>query len=156
MDAALLAAPVTAPGYLIEIGFDPIRRYSTRGLQAYAGQTWIGGAGWTYEGNALRVPGGDPVLTRLILSQGVVGRTARVWMFYGDTAHDGTTQLVVDGFCDGAPALTDSIVLPIFEDAAGMMYAPRKRLRPETGFNVLPQPGLKLYWNGATIVLNDK
>ena len=154
MNPALIAASVTAPGYLIELGFSPVRYFSTRGLQTWAAQTWVSGS-WLYSDGKLTVPEGDPALTKLILSQGTVGRSVRVWIFCGATATDANTQLLFDGYADGATALTDSIELPLFDTAAAFMFAPRKRIRADTGFSQLPHAGMKIKWGNVTIRLNE-
>src|SRR6185295_8938231 len=146
-----LAAPVTLPGYLIEIAFAPVRYFSTRGVQTWATHTWVS-SGWRFTTDRLSLPGGDPAMTQLILSQGVVSRRVRVWMFYGMVADDTNTQLLYDGVCDGAPTLVGSITLALFDRAMAVLFAPRQRMRPELGFSVLPQKGLKLVWNLTTFV----
>jgi hypothetical protein len=150
-----VTAPVTLPGYLIEIDFAPPRYYSTRGLQTWASQTWVSGA-WIFSGQQLALPGGDPAMVQLILSQGVVGRVVRVWTFYGNTATDTNTELTFAGVCDGAPSLIGDIRLTLFDRAMAVMFAPRQRFRPELGFSVLPQKNFRIEWNGTTIVFKDQ
>jgi hypothetical protein len=150
-----LTAPVTLPGYLIEVAFDPPRYFSTRGVQLWATHTWVS-SGWVYTEDKLELPGGDPAFTQLILSQGVVGRVVRVWMFYGNTASDANTVLTYEGVIDGAPSLVNGITLTLFDRAIATLYAPRRRVRAELGFSVLPQRGLKIVWNGITIVFKDQ
>ena len=149
-----LAAPVKLPGYLNAIDFAPPRYFSTRGVQTWAGNTWVS-SGWRYTDDRLNLPGGDPAMTRLILSQGVVSRRVRVWLFYGLIADDTNTQLVFDGVCDGAPNLVDSISITLFDRAMAVLFAPRKRIRAENGFSVLPQKGFKLQWNLVTFEFKD-
>jgi hypothetical protein len=148
-------APVTLPGYLIEIDFSPVRYFSTRGLQMWGGHTWVS-SGWTFGGDRLVLPGGDPEMTRLILAQGVVSRRIRIWSFYGVTADDTTLDLLFDGVCDGAGNLIGSIALALFDNSQAVLFAPRRRVRPENGFSVLPQKGLKIVWNSTTFVLKDE
>lgn len=149
------AAPVTLPGYLIEVDFAPVRYFSTRGLQLWANQTWVS-SGWVFTDGKLVLPGGDPEMVRLILSQGIVGRVVKVWSFYGQTADDTNTQLLYVGVCDGASNLVGSITIGLFDNAISVLYAPRRRFRPELGFSVLPQKGLKIVWNSITIIFKDQ
>jgi hypothetical protein len=149
------SAPVTRPGYLIEIGFAPVRYFSTRGLQSWSGHTWVS-SGWVFSGQQLTLPGGDPSMTQLILSQGVVGRVVRVWLFYGEVATDTNTELTFSGVIDGAPALINDVRLTLFDRAMAIMYAPRQRFRPELGFSVLPQKGLRIDWNNVVIIFKDQ
>jgi hypothetical protein len=149
-----LDAPITKPGYLIEIDFDPPRYFSTRGVQGFSDLTWVTSA-WVFSTNKLTLPGGDPAMTQLILSQGVVGRRVRVWTFYGDYADDLNTVLTYDGVIDGASNLAQSIALGLYDRAIAVLYAPRQRISPELGFSVLPQKGRKIKWNETTFVFKD-
>jgi hypothetical protein len=149
-----LTAAVTLPGYLIEFDFSPPRYFSTRGLQNWASKAWAS-SGWTFDADKLSLPGGDPAMARLILSQGVVGKRVRVWIFYGNFADDTNTQLVFDGVADGAPSLVGSVVVTLFDQSIAVMYGPRARIRADGGFSVLPQKGLKIKWNGTTFQLKD-
>jgi hypothetical protein len=149
------AAPVTLPGYLIEVDFAPPRYFSTRGLQTWGSQTWVSGA-WVYTDGKLTLPGGDPEMTRLILAQGIVGKQVKVWTFYGQTADDTNTDLLFVGVADGASNLVGSISIGLFDNAVSVLYAPRRRFRPEFGFSVLPQKGLKIVWNSITFILKDQ
>ena len=151
---ATLAAPITQPGYLIEVDFDPPRYFSTRGLQTWASQTWAS-SGWTFADDKLTMAGGDPAMARLILQQGIVGRRVQVWLFYGNFADDTNIQLVFDGVADGAPNLVGSVVVTLFDQSIAVMYGPRTRIRASGGFSVLPQKGLKIKWNGTTFLLKD-
>jgi hypothetical protein len=150
-----VSAPVTRPGYLIEIGFAPVRYFSTRGVQSWGGHTWVS-SGWQFSGQQLILPGGDPAMTQLILSQGVVGRAVRVWLFYGATASDTNTEVTFVGVIDGAPSLINDVRLTLFDRAMAVMFAPRQRFRPELGFSVLPQKGLRIEWNNTVIVFKDQ
>jgi len=154
MNASLLSSPVTLPGYLIEVDFDPPRYWSTRGPQLWGGKTWVSHA-WQFSVDKLTLPGGDPNMTALILAQGVVGRQVRVWVFYGSFVDDTNTELLFDGVCDGAPNLVDPIDLKLFDQAIPVLFAPRQRIRPELGFSVLPQKGVKVQWNNITIEFKD-
>jgi hypothetical protein len=149
-----LAQPITKPGQLIEIDFSPPRYFSTRGVQGYGGKTWVTGA-WVFATDRLTLPGGDPAMTQLVLSQGVVGRRVRVWTFIGDYADDTNTELTYDGVIDGASDLIDPVTLMLFDRSISVMYSPRQRIRADTGFSVLPQKGLKITWKGIKFVFKD-
>lgn len=152
---ALLTAPVTKPGYLVQIDFLPPLYMSTRGIFDWGGRTWVA-SGIVYSKDQLSIPGGDLNMTRLCLQQGVTDRRVQVWAFYGDVATNDTVDLQFDGFIDGATSLFNPITLPLYSDSAAGLYGPRVMIRAETGFNVLPPPGFTMQWNGGTIKFPPK
>jgi hypothetical protein len=149
---AEVGKPITKPGYLFELGFSPTLYLSTRGLQNWNGKVW-GSTQIMFDGSALRVPGGDPVLSRLVQTQGVTDRVAKVWQFYGDAVTDDTILLIFDGFMDGAPSLTHNLQIDLYDNANKSMFLPRVRVRPGNDFPVLPAPGQRFAFGGVIFEL---
>jgi len=149
------AHPITKPGYLFELGFAPLLRFATRGDQTFDGQFFSGGIVSAYDVNARRLSLLNPNngVSLIGLAQGVSDRTARVWQFYGDAANTDNTILLLDGFIDGAPEIGDKVVLSLFAESSGVLYSPRHRITQQNGYNVLPQPGLRIQWGNALFVL---
>jgi hypothetical protein len=153
--ASETARPITKPGYLFELGFAPVLRYSTRGDQTYQGNIFVGGfvAAFDAGANRLSLINQDNSISSIVLAQGVADRYVRVWQFYGDLTSPATTMLLLDGFIDGAPAIGDRVVLSLYTESAGVMFAPRHRINRHNGYNVLPQPGLRIQWGNALFIL---
>jgi len=150
------ARPITKPGYLFELGFTPPLRYSTRGDQVFGGEYFAAGFVGAFDIGAKRLSliNQDNAVSTIVLAQGVADRYVRVWQFYGDSVTDDNTILLIDGFIDGAPAIGDRVILSLYAEAAGVMFAPRHRINRHNGYNVLPQPGLRIQWGNALFVLN--
>jgi len=149
---AEVVKPITKPGYLIELGFSPTMRFSSRGPQNWAGFFWIS-SGFQFKGSMLMLPGGDPALTSRIIAEGAADRSCRVWMFYSDTATDANTLLLFSGYIDGAPDLIENITLSLYSTSAKGLYAPRRKITRENGFSVLTAPGLRIQFGASTIEL---
>jgi hypothetical protein len=147
--------PITKPGYLFELGFTPPLRYSTRGDQVFGGEFFASGFVGAFDIGSRRLSliNQDNAVSTIVLSQGVADRYVKVWQYYGDAATTDTTILLLDGFIDGAPAIGDRVILSLYDEAAGVMFAPRHRINRHNGYNVLPQPGLRIQWGNALFVL---
>lgn len=152
---AKAAVSTTKPSYLIEIGFKSgTLRYSTRGFQTWNSYSWVSSP-WDYSMGRLGIKNGSPPIAALIVGQGSDDLPVTVWMFYGDTPADSGAVLIFDGFADGASELTDNIVMPLYPVSSRGMYCPRFRIIPANGFSVLPAPGTKIQWAGATFEIPD-
>jgi hypothetical protein len=153
--SAELSKPVTLPGYLIQIDLDGLTlRYSTRGAQTHAGQTWQPSP-WVYREGSLTVQGGDPAIASVLLSHDIYNRRVQVWMFYGEQVTPETLWPLFDGVIDGMPQVIDNIVLRLWQVSGATVYAPRGIINRESGFSVLPSPGLVFEWNGVIIQFGE-
>jgi len=106
----------------------------------------------------LTIRGGSPPIASLLIAQGTEDLPVKVWLFYGDTPTEVPSGplLVFDGFADGATDLVDTINVPLYTASARGLFTPRLRIIPTNGFNVLPAPGTKIQWAGATFEIPDK
>ena len=157
-------APVTAPGYLVEIGFSSPIRLSTRGDQSWDGQAWTGGRLGKVSGIASDGKGGqkarielintDLAYSALVLADGVAERTCRIWTFYGDNPDDAT--LVLDGVLDSADIRPDIVSVDVIGEAIKTATFPRRFIGRGTGFNQLRPAGTKITWGGQTYILERK
>lgn len=153
------ALPITKPGYLVELGFNPVLRFSTRGDQTFGGQLYVGSMIAQYDVGSKRLTllNPDNAISAIVLAEGVADRYARVWQFYGDAANTNATMVVFDGFIDGAPVISAAkVTLSLYNESAGALFSPRFRINYQNGFRVLPVPGLKLEWNDATFILEPE
>lgn len=158
---AATQAPVTTPGYLVEIGFSSPIRLSTRGDQSWNGQTWSGGRLGKVSGIASDGKGGqkarielintDLAYSALVLADGVAERPCRIWTFYGDNPDDAT--LVMDGVLDGADIKADMVGVDVIGETIKTATFPRRFIGKGTGFNRLRPAGTKVTWGGQTYIL---
>ena len=151
---ALINAPITKPGYLIEILYAPPLRYSTRGDQMWNGNLF--GAGFVKKytpSHLVSLLNAEFALSQLVLAQGATDIPCKVWQFYGDTAAVDTTVLQFDGVIDGAPVIGQTVDFALYDDSDVAVTSPRMSITPRNGFNVLPAPGLRVQWGASTLVL---
>jgi hypothetical protein len=150
--------PITKPGYLIELGFVPVLRFSTRGDLTFNGAQFISGFVAAYDNAARRLTlvNQDNAISSIVLAQGVADRSVKVWQFYGDLAVPEETVLSLDGYIDGAPSIGDRVTLSLYTASAGAMYSPRHRITRHNGYSVLPVPGLRIQWGQALFILKSE
>lgn len=150
-----IAAPITRPGYLVEIGFADPLRLSSRGDQSYDGLVWTGGRlgklAITEAGGSLELMNTDLLAGALVMGEGVADRAVRVWAFYGDDPAD--VAALFDGVADGAEIGADRVRLTLAAQNARTLFSPRRFVGPSAGFSRLTQAGTRLAWGGQTIIL---
>jgi hypothetical protein len=106
-----------------------------------------------FQGTALIVPGGFPLMTAAVLQQGLVDTVVSVWQFWGDTVDPLAVTKIYEGFLDGADSLTDPLRVNLYEDSSKALFLPRDRVRAGPDFPVLPAPGYKFTWAGVVFQL---
>lgn len=158
---ASVAATVTTPGYLVELGYSTTLRLSSRGDQSWDGYTWTGGrlgkvSGLTSTGGGdqrgrIELVNSDLAYSALVLNEGAADIRCRVWVFYGDNPAD--ASLVLDGVTDGADIAPDKVGLSVVGESMRTASFPRRIIGPSTGFNHLRPSGTRITWGGQTYVL---
>lgn len=158
-----LAKTVTTPLYLIQIGFTPVVRYSTRGDVSYNGQSWldIGASVDRITADSVRgrvatitLSNHDDAVSALILAQGIREKTCQIWQAYSATSPIPTDQIiqVFNGYLVEVPQVNTIVTLVANALPESVTLTPRFRITPPTA-NHLPPPGTKIAWNGETFVL---
>lgn len=167
-----VAAAVTLPGYLIEIGFTTPLRISTRGTLTWDSKSWAAAdarvSGLSADGSASSLNGALDIgnfdtnigglgsgMGVLVLAEGVAGRACSIWAYYGDTAPAaGDPVKVFSGVCDAADIPSDGPVrITLAQSGGRTLYCPRTYLTADSGFSYLPTPGQLVRFNGETIRL---
>lgn len=147
---------VTTPGWLVEIVWSTILRLSSRGDQAWAGYSWIGGRLGEVkigQSGSLDIINSDLAYSALVLNEGAADIGCRVWKFYADNPGDDDPVLMFDGVLDGADIAGDKVRLALAQDNSRTLYSPRRFIGPGTGFNHLRPAGSRFTWGGQTITL---
>lgn len=153
---------VTAPVYLVELGFDPVLRLSNADDVVWDGKLWkaapvrvstISNTALGGQRVSLTLNNLDRAFGALVLAQGTKEREARVWLAYADPGVT-TPRLMADGFMDGAsvgPEVNISIV------ARSTVYGttPRIICAPPL-MNHLPQAGTVIKTGNTTITLRSR
>ncbi|MDD3675882.1 hypothetical protein [Thauera propionica] len=164
-DAALSAAAgtVTKPLYLIEIGFTPALRLSTRGDVTWNALAWSGGeaiavssldadgSGW--QSGTIQIGNLDDYVGTLILAQGVADRPVMVWKADGTALDVADPVLVFDGVATSADVDTSRVSLSLAGAGTRSAFAPRRVIGPASGFSFLLPAGTKIKIGATTYTL---
>lgn len=162
---------VTKPAYLIEIQTSPVVRLSTNGDVTWNSQLWsavsdIRVSSLHYDGTArqqvnLEIADQDGQYTTLFLSQNINSQGLKIWATdQGALATDINTNavLVFDGAI-GRLQFSDMPAWVTIEGVSfhtGILYAPRRMIGRETGFNHLIPSGTTIQAGATTIKLERR
>ena len=164
-DATLAAAAVavTQPLYLIEIGFTPPLRLSTRGDVTWNGLAWSGGEaiavssldadGSGRQSGTIQIGNLDDYVGTLVLAQGVADRPVKVWKADGTALDVAAPALVFDGVIQGADVDTTRVSLSLAGSGTRSAFAPRRVIGAASGFNFLLPAGTKIKIGATTYTL---
>lgn len=164
-DATLAAAAVavTQPLYLIEIGFTPALRLSTRGDVTWNALAWSGGEaiavssldadGSGRQSGTIQIGNLDDYVGTLVLAQGVADRPVKIWKADGAALDVDDPVLVFDGVAQGADVDASRVSLSLAGSGARSAYAPRRVIGPAAGFNFLLPAGTKIRIGADTYTL---
>ena len=164
-DATLAAASsaVTQPLYLIEIGFTPALRLSTRGDVTWNGLAWSGGEtivvgsldadGSGRQSGTVQVGNLDDYMGTLVLAQGVADRPVKVWKADGAALDVADPVLVFDGVATSADVDTSRVSLSLAGAGTRSAFAPRRVVGAAAGFTVLIPAGTKIRIGADTYTL---
>lgn len=164
-DATISAAAgtVTQPLYLIEIGFTPALRLSTRGDVTWGGTLWSGGEAITVgsleadgsgrQPGTIQVGNLDDYVGTLVLSQGVADRPVKVWKADGTALDVADPVLVFDGVVERADVDTARVSFSLAGAGTRSAFAPRRVIGPASGFNFLMPAGTKITIGATTYTL---
>lgn len=163
--AAAVAASVTLPRYLIELGFDPLLRYATIETVEWDGETWlangakVSGLQTSPDGTTtgkLILPNQDGAFGALLLANRARGRTCRIWMLYGEApfAVEDAVQ-VFDGLMDAIPKFSTLIEVNLVSKGADGTLVPRLTMAKVFGTG-LPVPGDRIVYLNTDITLTSQ
>lgn len=145
-----ITQPITSPGYLVYLGFDPVLRYSTRETVSYGGYSWTGEVGAQVAAVSeaaaqITLRNTDLSASSLVLNNVLADIQCVIYKRYGADA-----ALLFDGYLDGA-TVGERVTL----NAKAMATArkvPNKYITYPT-FNFLIPPGTQIRWGLDTITL---
>ena len=156
-------APVTQPLYLIEIGFAPALRLSTRGDVTWNALSWSGGEaiavgsldadGSGRQSGAIQVGNLDDYVGTLVLAQGVADRPVKIWKADGAALAVADPVLVFDGVVERADVDASRVSLTLAGAGTRSAFAPRRVIGPAAGFNFLMPAGSKIKIGATTYTL---
>lgn len=164
-DATISAtdATVTRPLYLIEIGFAPLLRLSTRGDVTWGGNLWSGGEaiavgsleadGTGRQSGTVQIGNLDDYVGTLVLGQGVADRPVKVWKADGAALDVADPVLVFDGVIQSADVDTSRVSLSLAGSGTRSAFVPSRVIGAASGFNFLLPAGTKIRIGADTYTL---
>lgn len=160
---AALSATITRPIALIEIGFAPVSRLSTRGDVSWGGHLWSGVqrvtvSGLSADGSGsqsarLEIGNTDLVFGALVLGQGVADRPVRIWAGDAAALADDDLMLAFDGVIASAEVADASVVMSLTAQGSRTLYAPRRFVGASAGFTQLIPAGTQIKIGSTTYTL---
>lgn len=141
-------APLTAPRYLIELGFTVVQRHSTREQLNWNGLTWIqtGAMVDRYEEKAavVSLANADLAAGAIVLGEGVKGKAITIWALYGDAPHavDDAVELFT-GFMDTYSFQGMRVQITCTRQSISTSHSPRHVIAPPI-CNHLVVPGTRI------------
>lgn len=156
-------ATVTQPLYLIEIGFAPPLRLSTRGDVTWNALAWSGGEaidvsrleadGTGRQSGTVQIGNLDDYVGTLVLGQGVADRPVKIWKADGAALDVADPVLVFDGVVERADVDTARVSLSLAGAGTRSAFAPRRVIGSASGFNFMLPAGTKIRIGADTYTL---
>jgi len=163
-----LAAQMTRPGYLVEIGWSTPSRLSSRGDTNWNSLVWIGvGVGvnnlsWDgtgeirgnlsiNNGGTQTVPG---AFTYNTLTYGAADVPIKIWIYDAAAIATSDPVLVFDGVGDTCQVRPEKVVISFISKRSAVLFSPRQYITKDSGFSIIPASGKTIYWGGQRYVLN--
>lgn len=147
-----ITAPVTAPGYLVQLGFPIPLRYSTIATSTpttWDSRLWTAGGVEVLSVSAtdarISLRNHDNSISALVLGNQLHRVTCAVWQIYGSDA-----VALFDGWVDEATLGPRVVLTAIAQSRA--VQVPSDFIAPPT-FNHLTPPGTPISWGTNTIYL---
>ncbi len=162
---AELAATVTRPVALVEIGFSVPLRLSSGGDVSWNGYVWTGtqirvdglAADGSGRGQAsIRLGNHDNLVGAYLLNERIADKPMKVyaaWLDAGGTPH---VTPAFFGAGDSAQVGATEVVIEVVESGTAQLHAPRLMISAANGFNHLRPAGTKFSWNGVDYTLERR
>jgi hypothetical protein len=151
---AALADPITAPYYLVKLGFDTPSRLSSRGQISWNSQTWLK-AGLEVRLSAeptIVIYNEGTTIGATLLAQGTAGRTVTIYQGYAnDSAHPSPEAIFVGQM--GAATIGEYVEIRC--KRFGPKRTPRHYHVPPT-FNHLPKSGTRIETPNGVVIIEAK
>jgi hypothetical protein len=159
--ATALAAPVQRPGLLVQIGYAPVLRLSSRGAVTWGGQSWaaadmqvVGLQVQPFSVSGTLVLGNmDGSAGAMALAQGVQDRLITIYAFDGGATSDATWLATAVG---ASAQVSPRDVRINLRHRCEFMASPRTYVNPQAGFTHLLPAGTVLRINGIDIRLDRR
>lgn len=143
-----IAAPLTAPRYLIELGFSATLRHSTREAVTWNALTWVqaGARVERYDEKqaVVSLSNADLAAGAIVLGEGVKGKPVTIWKLYGNSpfAVDDAVELFT-GYMDNYSIQGIRVQINCTRQSIATSHSPRHIIAPPV-CNHLVVPGARI------------
>jgi hypothetical protein len=156
--AAAASQTITQPGYLLQVGFSFVGRYSSRGDVNWNGLDWL--AANLQVGELQEQPNGSTTLTvqvgntdrafgALCLNEPPQEKPVSVWAFYEGAIALGDPVQIFGGVIEDCDISEAAVTLRLSQSNQGTLVIPRKRITRDAGFNRLSPAGRVIEFDGV-------
>lgn len=156
--ATATAKPISLPGYLMQLGFSLVLRYSSRGDVTWNGFNWIGAnlkVGQLQEaadGSAslsVVIGNSDRAFGAVCLNEAPQEKAVTVWGFYDGALAAGDPVQIFTGAIESCDITEAAVTLQLSSVNQRTLILPRRRISAATGFNHLLPAGRVIEFDGV-------
>ncbi len=158
-----LNAPVTAPGYLLQIDFPTVLRWSNRGDVSFGGNVFAGRS-FVVQGPQLNrdaqttltvsTPNHDNAIGTVLLTDKLFNRRVQLWSFDGDPDTDGVVSLF-DGVGDKCRVGMRECVMQCVLAGQTVVKEPAIRIVRNAVRQTITPSGSRIAWGDELFVLEN-
>ena len=161
---AKLARTVTAPGYLIDIGFETPVRLSNRGTIDWDGKLWnasnisIAGINFDSAPNqkcTIKLADVDSSMTALLLNNDIADRPVVIYQYDGDV-QDSAMMMIFGVGAEASGDAKNNVTISVENMSSRTVYLPRIRISKEFGFSIVPPNGTVLSFPTVTFTITQR
>lgn len=156
--AIAVAKLITEPGYLIQLGFSFVYRFSSRGDITWNSLSWVENN--VQVGAMQELPNGNVALTVNIgntdrtfgaacLTEAPQEKPVSIWAFYGTALAVGDPVQIFGGVIESCDISEATVALRLSALNMNTLFVPRQRITRAAGFNRLSPAGRVFQFNGA-------
>ncbi len=159
-----LSAAATTPGYLVEIEFPAIVRWSSLGGFLWNSQTWTSNSfsvsGFGIDGSAessgsLTFNNHDNSVGTLCLANGVSNRAIRLYAFDGLTPASDEVRQIFDGYTDSFALNMRRVTISAVLRGKQSKKIPSIRIARTVVRQQITRPGTRFFWNEENYTLDN-
>lgn len=158
--ATATAQTITRPGYLVQLGFSTVLRYSSRGDVTWNSLNWT--ANNVKVGQLQEKPNGDAALALSVgnadlafgavcLNEDPQEKSVEIWEFYEGAVAVGDPVQIFGGVIDSCEIGEGDVKLTLSTLNMGTLFIPRKRITRASGFNRLMPAGRVIQFGGIRL-----
>ncbi|MGL5002098.1 MAG: hypothetical protein ACRDAM_04100 [Casimicrobium sp.] len=159
-----LSADGTTPGYLLEIGFSPVVRWSSLTEFPWNSQTWLekpfsvsgfGINGTAESSGSVSFNNHDNEIGTLCLAEGVANKTFKLYSLDGIAPASDEARLIFDGLADGFTLNSRRVTITALLRGKQSKKIPSLRITRSAIRQVITRPKTRVQWNGETFIIDN-